>query len=421
MRTPTRDARAQALFLSLSALGIVLGGLALARFYLAPTRHLASSLDVWFGADLVRHVEWIFVPASISGVQLHPGSFVLFKLYGAILGLLGRPFSRSDLGLAALPVLLSAAWALPRAALSTSGGRASRAWCFLLLALAIGPGLVFLPWPESHALGGLALFLAGAAVLRARRATESPGGESNMYRSSREAVFAAAGASLLTVSNLLPAMLLLLALPATARARWRRRIVLFALALSLFVIAGAMARQAGRGPLAWDRLWATELRYARAPSWSGLGTSFVELLTMQFGVPVPRLQVFSGSGPVDWVYRTYPAHRGLLASWLALSLAATAIGLRLRRRTSGSGDKTVVWACLAALASVVGIHACYATWEAYLFASHAWPLVVLPLWIVLGSDRSTHAERILIVGAVLLSIGASVVGLGHLARLLPYL
>ncbi|MCC7142450.1 MAG: hypothetical protein IT349_10145, partial [Candidatus Eisenbacteria bacterium] len=65
--------------LALTALLVAVGAL-----YLSRGPGIAETLNVWFGADLHRHLAWISGDVVWSGAHRHPLAFLFFKASGFI-------------------------------------------------------------------------------------------------------------------------------------------------------------------------------------------------------------------------------------------------------------------------------------------------------------------------------------------------
>ena len=141
--------------------------LALGRAISTHFQHLAARNDLWFGADIARHV-WMATSPYLDRYYWHPASFALFKVYGFILGVAGLPREGGELLLIALPgILLTAAAVAVCAALLASLNpwrHGIQRFAIAGILLLVGPTLVFAPLPESHVLGGSALLLQAVLV-----------------------------------------------------------------------------------------------------------------------------------------------------------------------------------------------------------------------------------------------------------------
>lgn len=399
--------------LALCALYLLLGA-----FFDARARTLTGSHDVWFGADVIRHIEWVVDWRSVSAARLHPGSFVLYKFYGLLL----RPFGvHRDTGMLAfsLPVVLlvsaALAWSARLSAdlvLRTKNefpgkGPYSRrvSWLVLLLLLCFGPSLLLAPLPESHSLGGCALMLQALFLLATQKSLEE-GDRRSLRRNGTLVFLCGLAASVFTIGNLVPAALLFGFLPRPERRRHVRAALLSGVALSAVWVAGGLIKEMRpvgvRGPAPFGSEFLYDLRYVHEPTPASVWSSFRQLVVLQFGVPFTRLNQF----PWDYeglpVRRLYPDLTRMLGPALACALAGSGLILWLSRSGPPSsrairrlrlGKRPWFLACGLALLSIVAVHAFFATREAYLFAPHAWPFVALPCAVVLVESLRAIGQR----------------------------
>lgn len=384
--------------LGLTALLVSLGAL-----YLSRGPGIARTLNVWFGADLHRHLAWISTPDTWSGAHRHPLAFLFFKASGFIWPVSLEPIGVGSIlsGGARVALLVSAAL------VATGGLLGLRRGVVPLIALPLGPLLVFGMMPESHILGGSALLLAGVCAYRASQECAALAPSFRSFAAATELFVAiAVGCSL---SNLLPGVALLFALPPELRSSALRRAGGLALLTAALLLVAMQIKRAGGG----DPLH--ELRYLDLPNAWAWSVAFRELFLGQFGVPTLRLVEFFGSGPGDPAYRLLPAPSP--APLQALSALCWTIGLATAFPGLSAHGRRLCVAALAALLTVIATHAFYAPVESYLFSSHAWPGLLLPTLLCLRERRA----RTWLIAALLLAAVQSTQSIGAGLALLRYL
>lgn len=448
--------------------------LALGRLYGESCRPLFRVENVWYGADLLRHIRWGEEEHTLARARLHPLSFLIYRGSGLLLRGAGVTLPAEPGAMHALPSLLAASLFLVWAArhLATQNRGVAR-WAAPVALASIGPLLVFGPVPESHLLGGCALgfqMFWSHALARARERGDGPGAG----RAARRLAVAAGAAIGFTLGNLLPALALLLALPSADRRRAWRPAFLVTCATLLFWLAGACVRAGAAGladgppertvtartamertapertamertamertapdrpassaldlageagtPPAWRFLLASDTAYVGWPTPARLSKSARELCVMQFGVPWSRLQPFELWLDGRRVSRLYPRNEAPLASWVAAALLGGAlVWWYARRRADDPALGRLLPAAGVALALVVLLHGVYGTREAYLFSPHAWPLLAVPASLLLAATIGARRRALAALAglSVLLAGIQAVRGVAALLDLLP--
>ncbi|HVS08495.1 MAG TPA: hypothetical protein VMS76_01380 [Planctomycetota bacterium] len=393
---------------------------ALCLFYTGRFHHFATVNDLWFGSDIWRHVAWANDPSEAGRWQLHPGSFLLFDGYGRLLRALGLEPSPDELLGFAMPVIALVALGLvaaaERLARHGTGGRASP-WAVAAVLAAVGPVVAFGPMPESHILGGTALLLQAVWVLSVLR-DEAAGASGPQVRSrTAGAIALGAVAASFTVTNLLPATILLWALR-----RLRRPLVRAALVGALAGAALlAVHKLVAPLPLVWPlvRTVRYEMSLLTPPHALQIGWSFQHLVLFQFGMP--RTELITWTHPADGaVVTSIHSASATPLQWAAFALWLAAVGLWVRRGRAGEPAERRFGAyCAAALLALLAFHVPFSAWEAYIFSPHAWPYVVVPgvlawRW---GMQARNRAVILCVAAAVALSLLQTAYGLWWLEHL----
>ena len=393
-----RAGRSRALpFLPPAALAVLLAALCL--LFAQRCEKLGTVNDLWFGSDVWRHIEWAANPAERGRAAQHPGTFVLFKLHGALLRALDVAPERDRVLGYSLPVLVLASLATAAAATLLTRGERRRVEVLLIL-VAVGPLLVFGPMAESHVPGGAALLLQGVLVLSVLRGRDAGLSPQHLRWRMWTAVGLGALAVSATLPNLLPALVLLSAV-------WGvRRTLIGSLASVATLVAVALGLH-----LAGVRLWVSELALQVARDelaflppfhplqlwWSVRG-----LLLHPFGMPLTMLTEWMH--PVDGRLVTSLREREpTLLQLAACALWCTAIVLWARSPQRAPAERRFATTCALALAALIVFHSFVSSYEAYIFSAHAWPFVALPgvLAGLSGSPRQRRCIR-LAVGLALL-------------------
>jgi len=370
-------------------------------------------LDVWFGADVSRHVAWVC--GFWYRAHLHPISAMMFRAYGRLLRVALHDRWPGHLVVYAFPVIGAAALVVTATAAVFARSSQPRMWFFAgygLAALAIGPVLVFGPIPESHLMGGAALAAQALLLLRAVRLARAEASDAAVAVRLAGATVMGGLAAGFTLTNALPALALFF-FPLKARIMGLRSVAAAATAMALMVVVplaflSTTHRIAGQ----WGRDVQDEGQYSRLEPLS-VPRAFRELVVYQFGVPFTTIAV-TQYPPGHRLVSVVPAGSGSALSWAAFLLWSVGIAafLRARKRGGVCDEKHFAVACLAALATMVAFHSVYNTREAYLFSAHAWPYVLLT-GLVAFEDAVARGERtriLLFAGALALAAAQTAIG-----------
>lgn len=426
MRPPQDDRTALWLWVACAAIGVMGLLAALCIAYSGHFPNLGRVGDLWFGADISRHIRWILQPDSQFRSHLHPGSFVLFKVWGFVLRALGIVPGMDTLVVFAVPVIMLTGIGMTVSVtlIVPSGPRSGiMRTAMLVLLLVVGPILIFGPMPESHVLGGVALLLQAALTWRLMHATAGGKVEPNTQRWTALAIVCAAVATAVTLSNLVPAAILLLpvvwlhtlrgllvrmALAATAAAAVAV-VGIFSVSVESFRLAPRLIRVVGY-----------ELRWLMLPDRHSIGRSFEGLIVSEFGVPASALTTWQN--PFTGLMVTSVGNLGVTGLQTA-GFLAWCMGVLLWARPAGRGspERWFLRYCLLAALSLIAFHSAYATDEAYLFSAHMWPYLVLPAVLAWTNGVRTGrvAPVVFITAAVAFSAVQTGVGLAGLRGLPP--
>ncbi|MFN8548427.1 MAG: hypothetical protein U0527_10840 [Candidatus Eisenbacteria bacterium] len=367
---------------------------------------LATKLDVWFGADLIRHLNWVVGEPGWVGAARHPLSFVLHHVWGALLRAVG--FHDPSLVLAAAPLTLAASATV---ALLPRVFRVPR-WFGVASALAIGPLLLTAALPESHLWGGLSMLWCLACLARAHER------DADRTRVSWMAAYSGLLAVGFTITNVVPVLILLAALPRESRRGPLTLACAGGLAAALLFALSLAIKSRGPESTGLSGELAVEVRQFAWPSAWAAAKSPRELVLSQFGLVRPWLRPFWGSGPGEPAYRLLPIDR---VDPLAVAAAVAWCGVAaIRARRGRPADRASGVGSLLALASLIALHAVHDPAEAYLFAPHAWPFVLVP-GLLAFRGTSNLLARALLVLAIAISGVLVVQALAELYPLLPFL
>ncbi len=219
-------------------------------------------------------------------------------------------------------------------------------------------------------MGGAFLFFEGALVLRVLRSGIDPldNGRSRHYM--RAATVVALLSATCTITNIVPALLLLMPAVAAAghvRIRGGRFGIAF---LGVAILAILLLI---RTPVLV--LLKHESGAMTVISVASIARSFLGLTIQQFGIP--DLRTYTADHLRPDLVRILPVRSASVISVLGFLAWIAALCQWWHVRTRGTADRAfLVWAGLA-LGSLLLLHSVYASREAYLFSAHAWPIFVL--------------------------------------------
>lgn len=406
------------LFVGVTAIYVALGML-----YTWKYAEVYSVDDLWFGADIARHVRWAFNPAEDFRWHLHPATFLLFKGYGWLLGKTNLLPTHGSLLLIALPVLTFTSLAVVATVRIMMPCRLFPRWLQLIVVsmlLVIGSSLIFAPFPESHILGGSALLLQGVLTWFLWTRAE----EEQIYGARRQllyvfVVLCALLATGATLSNLMPALILLAVLPA-----FRRFLVRGAI-LGILVALLVLGIHAWVTPIPMLSLIKAkvieEMAWVWQPGIYPLSLSVKNFFLGQFGLGSTAYGSWSpptGEYTIVFLVLTEPAllQIGAAVAWLS--------GIALwiwRNAATAKREVFYILFCFGALISLIVFHSLYAANEAFMFSPHGWSFLLLPGLIAftyswLRQDTWTLLTLLL---AVVLSAVQFVFGIYGLLQLPP--
>jgi hypothetical protein len=279
--------------------------------------------------------------------------------------------------------------------------------------LVVSPLVAFGPMPESHVLGGVALLLQSTFTLMALRAkAETVEGPDAWYWTTASVVCGVLATSF-TLSNLLPASILLLP---TVPSRWPKpdvasvaRIVtgVVTMVLVVYFLLGSVGVLSRAGNLV-----AYELRWFTLPNWKLLEASFRNLVMFQFGLPPTALYTWHDTLNSRMV-TSVGIHGWTILQAVACGLWIAGTTVWVLSLNRNSPEYLFLLCCVTGALSLIVFHTSYATHDAYMFAAHIWPYIVLPgvlAWIENVRVRR-FAGAICITIAVALSVLQNIEGL----------
>jgi hypothetical protein len=394
------------LLITTALLTSLFAGLSIHHF--SHTHFITETDNVWFGADVARHVHWAYDTHYTTRASLHPISFLVFKSYGLVLRGLHLLPPASTLYVFALPVILISSLCLALSAhyfAFYSPLRRGIYFLTLATALIIGPWLFFAIVPESHLLGGMFLLLEGVLLLSSIRVEQQGGEEKTLRNLRRGALICGLLAAGFTLSNLAPAAILWAI--QIRNTRWRAALVVFmvfvpTLLLQLTLLDNTSSKEAEKVQSPLMRRIAIDKEWTVHPDLKTIAISIHRLTLNQFGMSAVGLQ----PEPLA-VYplpQVSPLQVGALLLWAAGSFLAL-----MRRGEKQSIEGRFVFYCLAAWLSVTLFHASYDPQEAFIFCAHAWPFVLLPGLIAL--ERAIRDRNRVAIGCLAAAITFSLVQL----------
>ncbi len=385
-------------------------GLSAALFLCAPS--LYDTYDLWFGTDIPRHIQWAIAPAYVFRSHLHPLSFLIYRSLGTLFPLLHLR-SREAVFLACSfpPAFLASAAVVCAAQIARPGDRMLAG----LGGVVLGSALFFAPVPESHTLGGAALLLEGTSVFWALCADPREAATARV----QAAVLWGGAAAGMSLSNALPALLLLVPLWRfrTALPALRNRLGWVALAMLVVEIGINVIQARSPDPGGVNNL-NVERNWLAWPTWASCRESLSSLSLHLFGLPPVHHTIHKLSWPSNPPYPlVYP--RQFPSPIQCAAAACWCLGMALWWKRASSRGRAFTTACLAALLGLVAFSAAYDTFEAYMVSAHAWPFLLLPTLCLLHEAPSRRsAPALLITACVFLSALQSCLSLPHALFLL---
>jgi hypothetical protein len=337
---------------------------------------IATRLNVWFGTDIPLYSQWWMRGISTRS-HWHPLAFALYDAFGRCIRAIGLDPAALPLAVVALPVIAVTSTAMSSTLAVLLRGEQRAPACVAAMLL-VGPAVLLAPIPDTHMAGGAALLAEGALLLAWHRGDRRPA----TLLTAACAGLVAGGFSLTSFG---PAAALLASCPRTPR-----RVLVPLVVLAACVIALLVA-------LLWRHV-TFEAAFAVAPSPSSLWQSARQLVLAQFGLPyVVAAPNADPIAPTDALSVAAPTGWSVLAAALWLG----AICAERSRCPSRGGEARLAIASSLSLVGLVAFHSVYAATEAFMFAPHAWPFVVLPGLAILTDRDSSAASRIAVLAALL--------------------
>jgi len=417
MRNDGDNLRSSWISITLTAAGLAAAFILLSVLYETHFPIVVERLNVWFGADVIRYTEWM----QGEGFRwfLHPVCFVLYRVYGEALAVLGITPTGTSMAVTGLPVILFTSFGMALAAgvVLPPGQRSFlRVAGIAAVSLVVGPALLFGPTPESHMPGGAALLAEAALLYDGIRGRASGGTRRSALLRLGYAAFFGVLATGFSITNMVPATLLYLPLLAHFELSPREWQVAKRIARSLAALAvvGVVALVSITHAWRIRRIMEDESHFTHAPSIRSIAASFDASTAKQFGVP--EIGVSMSDDPILPTRGLAPRRQFAPVPTLAFILWMAAIVLWYRRPETARWARHFALASLAAFLSMVLFYAIYASHEAFLFSAHSWPFLVAPgLAAIVDSLRTPRrAEVIGFAAALSLGIIQTVIGVASL-------
>jgi len=374
-------------FVILSTVCIAFFFSVLSFFYETNLPFLTERMNVWFGTDIPRFVgEW--VNGNSARFHFHPLSFMVYSIYGAVLKITG--FNPHDVPLAvmSLPVVVYVLFGISLfVGFISTRQQISYVWRLLLLlsVILISPALIFTPVPESHMSGGVSLLLEANFVLVALRELCSERNFAKAQKSITVAILFCIFACGFSISNVIPAMLVLMPLLSEFNVRQLRLLLIVVIVTSIFIVIVLLMPDS---PII--KIINSEKNFMMIPTLKSLAMSFDALVIKQFGVPV--IEVARSHDPVETMKILMPSNTFAPLSSFSFIMWSVSFWLWFRQKSTLKWEKHFFRACFAALFSMIIFYAIYANYEAYLFSAHSWPFIILPGIYALGKSVQTRCK-----------------------------
>lgn len=392
-------------------IGLIILLLALSYLYSINIKEIVSVFDYWFGNDTVRYIQWITEPQYVDRYHLHPLSFLLYKFYGWFLLNSHILPENNLLPILSFPVILYTSFSiiftvnllLPFYKFPTW----IRFMAFLMLVI-IGPVLIFAPVPESHLLGGASLLMQAVLVWHYLKLNNSTGiSTEELNFKKKKSIYAitffAVLATGFTLSNLMPAVILMVAIPNLRPLILKTGAFIFCFLSCFYLVHHFLFHFEFISPI--RRMIMMEISWLTAPDLSTLRFSINNLLLEQFGISSPRISSWtSPSGEENiLVSLTSATYFQIFACLLYLS---GIIVWMFQNKGKNHFELNFIFYCTFAFISLMAFHNLYAVNESYIFSAHGWPFLVLPGIIVLKNSWNTFNRKIIvcILFALLISL-----------------
>lgn len=383
---PSRPARADGLpvYLRCAALAGITASIlcVLSAVYASLAPSLRVVFDVWFGADSPRYIVYAEGLSVASRAHWHPFVWVLYKVLGVPLAVLGVAKSSMPLPYFALPSILTVSAVATVAAQVVVAGTKRLAYIPLAVAvtLLLGSALVFGPVPESHIVGGGGLLLLGLMQIGI---SGNESGRSGHWALVPVAALAV-GASL---SNAVAVLLQVSVSPVLRDSIAKRRKLAVATTLLLAAVTLTIWSLERRQDASFSPLTALshESAYIGAPGLPDFAFVCEKLVVNQFGVP----QTAVCGTSLQTKPTIEPLQVAALLFWV-VGILCTACGTV--KRNSRWATALASW--LLAYVALLLFHSFYDAQEAFLFSGHAWPFVVLPALLAFKGALTSRAVRL---------------------------
>jgi hypothetical protein len=386
--------------------------------------------DFWFGADIQRHIDWATDHSKFSRGSRHPISLGIFKFYGLVLTFMGVFPKYAIFPIISLPVTLFTSFTIAYSVRTILPERDFSGWVQILgviMLVLIGSTLTFAHIPESHTFGGSTLLLQVILTWRFLKKYS----DSDIFEHQRNktllflSIFGCAAiATGFTLSNLMPAIILLLAIPHLRERLFTGsvlRTVVFSFAVITFIVLIhsfimsnpflVVIQDQLRGEIHWMRLINSET----------ILLSFKNFLISQFGMGFTNLVALSENGKAS--IRVIPSTTSHIQIVAFICYVGTLIVWAWKNRKIAFIEVNFLLYCTAAFLSLLLFHSFYAVDEAYIFSAHGWPFLVVPGLIVLRKSWLQHEwlPILFIILTVALCALQTILGLQALLQLkLPF-
>ncbi|CAN5567021.1 hypothetical protein BH23BAC1_BH23BAC1_32810 [soil metagenome] len=378
--------------------------------------------DFWFGGDLSRHIYWTIDPDKSFRSHLHPVSFLLFKGLGWLLNSLNNLPEKLQIPVITIPIIVYTSIFMVMSTKLIVSLTKFPVWIHVAVIAAfvfIGPTLVFAPVPESHVLGGVSLLMQATLIWLWMQ--QEGNSQSNFDDLEKKGIvggiiifaFLATG---FTLSNLMPAIIMMLAIPV-----FRRTLIKIAIAVGVFLVLLLIIHK-----FIFNFPFITrsvsnimkETAWLMLPHFNSIILSFKNLLLAQFGLSIiPELQVWtSDSGIEYYIEQSGPS---IFQGIAFIFWVGGIIWYTFRNEKRSYPNLTFFVFCALSLLSIIGFHSFYATGESFIFSAHAWPYVVLPGVITIRNSflKKDYGLIIILLTAVALSMVQMTIGLDMLLKI----